>query len=44
MQSWEDPIADARDVKTSATSPAIFTQPEIAEDNAMSHSVNPEGG
>ncbi len=30
MQSWEDPIADAR-VMTSAAAPAVFTEPEVSE-------------
>ncbi|MEM7400365.1 MAG: ribonucleotide-diphosphate reductase subunit beta [Pseudomonadota bacterium] len=30
MQSWEDPIADAR-VMTSAAAPAVFTEPDVAQ-------------
>jgi len=30
MQSWEDPIADAR-ITTSASAPAVFTEPEVVQ-------------
>lgn len=32
MQSWEDPVADARATMTSATAPAVFAEPVVAED------------
>ena len=32
MQSWEDPIADARATTTSSTAPAVFSEPAIVED------------
>ena len=36
MQSWEDPIADAR-VMTSAAAPAVFTEPETSENAPPTH-------
>ncbi len=40
MQSWEDPIADAR-ITTSASAPAVFTEPEVMRNKTPMPAANP---